>query len=113
MITEIWAEAHYRDAHIQTTDWTDYQPSFWLLNGRSYPDTLEASGNPLDDHRPAGRLQYQPISSLIRCNSGGAGAAAAVQPRLPEPRDDRRPHRPQVVAKDASVLGAGRHRRTT
>ena len=37
MITEIWAEAHYRDAHIQTTDWTDYKPSFWTLNGRSLP----------------------------------------------------------------------------
>ena len=47
MINEIWAEAHFRDAHIQTTDWTDYAPSFWTLNGRSFPDTVEGSGDPL------------------------------------------------------------------
>jgi FtsP/CotA-like multicopper oxidase with cupredoxin domain len=68
MITELWSAAHYRDAHIQVNDWTDYQPSFWLLNGRAYPDTLELNGNPMST--AAGRLQYQPISSLIRCNAG-------------------------------------------
>ena len=39
-LTEIFAEGHYRDAHIQTTDWTDFKASFWCINGRSYPDTL-------------------------------------------------------------------------
>ena len=75
LINEIWAEAHFRDAHIQTTDWTDYAPSFWTLNGRSYPDTVVGSGDPLGETTadwPGGqeRLRYQPISSLIRCNSG-------------------------------------------
>ncbi len=41
MITEIFAEGHYRDAHIQTTDWTDFDASFWCLNGRTYPDTIQ------------------------------------------------------------------------
>ena len=68
MLTELWSAAHYRDAHIQVNDWTDYDPSFYLLNGRSYPDTLAANGNPLVT--TAGRLQYQPISSLITCNQG-------------------------------------------
>ncbi len=75
MINEIWAEAHFRDAHIQTTDWTDYAPSFWTLNGRSYPDTIVGSGDPLGETPaswPGGeeRLRYQPISSLIKCKSG-------------------------------------------
>jgi FtsP/CotA-like multicopper oxidase with cupredoxin domain len=75
MINEIWAEAHFRDAHIQTTDWTDYAPSFWTLNGRSFPDTIERNGDPMSDVAggwPGGqeRLRYQPISSLVRCNSG-------------------------------------------
>jgi FtsP/CotA-like multicopper oxidase with cupredoxin domain len=39
-LSEIFAEGHYRDAHIQTTDWTDFKASFWCINGRSYPDTL-------------------------------------------------------------------------
>ena len=66
MITELWSAAHYRDAHIQVSDWTDYAPSFWLLNGRGYPDTIAPAGNP--SVATAGRLQYQPISSLITCN---------------------------------------------
>ena len=40
MVTELWSAAHYRDAHIQVNDWTDFDPSFWLLNGRGYPDTV-------------------------------------------------------------------------
>ena len=68
MITELWSAAHYRDAHIQVNDWTDFDPSFWLLNGRAYPDTLAPNGDPTST--AAGRLQYQPISSLIRCNTG-------------------------------------------
>ena len=73
MITELWSAAHWRDAHIQVSDWTDYDPSFWLLNGRGYPDTTapngvrDANGN-LTSADP--RLQSQPISSLITCNTG-------------------------------------------
>jgi FtsP/CotA-like multicopper oxidase with cupredoxin domain len=73
MITELWSAAHWRDAHIQVSDWTDYDPSFWLLNGRGYPDTIasngvrDANGN-LTSTDP--RLQSQPISSLITCNTG-------------------------------------------
>ena len=63
MLGEIWADAHYRDAHIQTTDWTDFHPSFFTLNGRAWPDTVEGPQDPMDDN--AGRLQFQPISSRI------------------------------------------------
>ncbi len=77
MITELWSAAHYRDAHIQVSDWTDFDPSFWLLNGRAYPDTLAGNGSRSTTGSlvgPAGadaaRLQFQPISSLIRCNTG-------------------------------------------
>ncbi|MFE9955462.1 multicopper oxidase domain-containing protein [Micromonospora sp. NPDC005299] len=68
MLTEVWAEAHYRDAHIQTTDWTDYKPSFFAFNGRCHPDTLAPNGDPMS--AAAGRLRYQPISSLITANAG-------------------------------------------
>lgn len=77
MITELWSAAHYRDAHIQVNDWTDYDPSFWLLNGRAFPDTIAGNGSagtrgvmnpPAGD--TTGRLRYQPISSLIKCNAG-------------------------------------------
>ena len=119
MLTEIWAEAHYRDAHIQTTDWTDYKPSFWCMNGRSYPDTVAPSSpkrllpgiapDPSDPFADAvwwdptqtnladpatARLASQPMTSLVTCNAGRAGAAADVQPGLPEPLHDGRQHRP-------------------
>jgi len=68
LLTELWSAAHYRDAHIQVSDWTDYDPSFWLLNGRGYPDTIQPGGDPVST--AAGRLQYQPISSLVTCNVG-------------------------------------------
>lgn len=68
MVTELWSAAHYRDAHIQVNDWTDFDPSFWLLNGRAYPDTVAPNGDPMST--AAGRLQYQPISSVISCNTG-------------------------------------------
>jgi FtsP/CotA-like multicopper oxidase with cupredoxin domain len=75
MLTELWAESHYRDAHIQTTDWTDFKPTFWLMNGRAYPDTLKPNGDPMSsgaDPLSASlkSLRYNPISSLVQANAG-------------------------------------------
>jgi FtsP/CotA-like multicopper oxidase with cupredoxin domain len=81
-LSEVWAEAHWADAHIQLPEWSDYHPDFSLLNGRVYPDTIAPNGsvdpfNPVRDAQgdliaPAGHpeLQYQPNSSLVTCNSG-------------------------------------------
>mgnify|MGYP005812176801 CR=1 FL=1 len=81
-LSEVWAEAHWDDAHIQLPEWTDYHADFALLNGRVYPDTLAPNGsiNPFnvahdangDIIPPAGRpeLQYQPLSALITCQPG-------------------------------------------
>ena len=84
-MSEVWAEAHWCDSHIQLPDWSDYKADFSLLNGRAYPDTLApnapinaaASINALAVERdasgdlaaPAGRpdLQYQPLSALVTC----------------------------------------------
>jgi FtsP/CotA-like multicopper oxidase with cupredoxin domain len=68
MLNEIFVEGHYRDAHIQVTDWTDFNASFATLNGRTYPDTLLPNGNPMST--AAGRLRYQPITSLVTANAG-------------------------------------------
>lgn len=81
-LSEVWAEAHWDDAHIQLPDWTDYHADFGLLNGRVYPYTLAPNGsidpyNPVRDTNgdliaPAGfpELQYQPLSSLVTCQPG-------------------------------------------
>jgi FtsP/CotA-like multicopper oxidase with cupredoxin domain len=74
MLTEVFVEGHYRDAHIQTTDWTDFKASFWCLNGRSYPDTLAANApvtsRGFDPLQESGRLKWQPNSSLVTANAG-------------------------------------------
>jgi FtsP/CotA-like multicopper oxidase with cupredoxin domain len=76
-MNEVWTEAHWCDSHVQLPEWTDYNPDFFLINGRSYPDTIAPAGQGTDPTTgdliaPEGRpdLQYQPISSLVRCNSG-------------------------------------------
>ncbi|WP_372735542.1 multicopper oxidase domain-containing protein, partial [Nocardioides sp.] len=81
-LSEVWAESHWADAHIQLPEWTDYRADFAMLNGRVYPDTIAPNGsidpfNPVRDANgdliaPAGHpeLQYQPHSSLITCEQG-------------------------------------------
>lgn len=81
-LSEVWAEAHWADAHIQLPEWSDYRADFALLNGRVYPDTIAPNGSidpfhPVRDANgdliaPAGfpQLQYQPHSSLVNCNAG-------------------------------------------
>ena len=87
-LSEIWAEGHWGDAHIQESDWSTFKADFSLLNGRVHPDTLlpnspidltnsthaltiqtDSNGdlktNPGYEH-----LQYNPHSSLITCNAG-------------------------------------------
>ncbi len=81
-LSEVWAEAHWCDAHIQLPEWSDYRADFSLLNGRVYPDTIAPNGSvdPFNPVRDANgdlvpipgyeHLQYQPLSSLVRCNAG-------------------------------------------
>lgn len=78
-LSEVWAESHWADAHIQLPEWSDYRADFSLLNGRVYPDTLAPNGsidpfNPVTDANgdliPTPgyeHLQYQPHSSLVNC----------------------------------------------
>ena len=93
-LSEVWAESHWADAHIQLPEWSDYRADFALLNGRVYPDTLapnapinaaasvhalavQTVNNPGQPDNgdlvpPPGRpeLQYQPHSSRITCQPG-------------------------------------------
>jgi hypothetical protein len=91
-LSEVWAEAHWADAHIQLPEWSDYRADFSLLNGRVYPDTIlphspiDSITNPPQPYIPVSRdpggsgeliipptrpdLQYQPMSALITCEPG-------------------------------------------
>lgn len=63
-LLELDSGIHYRLETVQEgmTDWSDYNPNYWLLNGRAYPDTLKPNG--------ASSLPRQPVSSLIQANAG-------------------------------------------
>jgi FtsP/CotA-like multicopper oxidase with cupredoxin domain len=87
-LSEIWAEGHWNDAHIQESDWSRFHADFSMLNGRVYPDTLlpnspinlTASTHALTMQTDAAGdlvpypgyeyLQYNPHSSLVACNEG-------------------------------------------
>lgn len=87
-LSEIWAEGHWNDAHIQESDWSRFRADFSMLNGRVHPYTLlpnspvnlgasthsltiqtDGNGdmltNPGYEH-----LQYNPHSALVTCNAG-------------------------------------------
>ena len=49
-LSEVWAESHWADAHIQLPEWSDYHADFSLLNGRVYPDTVAPNAR---THRPS------------------------------------------------------------
>ena len=87
-LSEIWAEGHWNDAHIQESDWSLFKADFSLLNGRVHPYTLlpnspidlAASTNCLTVQTDGNgdlmtnpgyeHMQYNPHSSLITCNTG-------------------------------------------
>jgi hypothetical protein len=129
MMTEIFAEGHYRDAHIQTTDWTDFKASFWCLNGRTFPDTVAPNApwvsgtypngqlfdRGYDPHDDAGAIagdgttsiRFQPQSSLVTANAGErvllrmASLGYQNHAMTVDSIDLR------IVAKDASLLTVG------
>ncbi|MBO8128415.1 MAG: multicopper oxidase domain-containing protein [Peptococcaceae bacterium] len=61
-LTELDAEPHYLVANVQEFDWTEYSPEYWLISGRSYPDTVKPGNEPT--------LPLQPFSSLIEACEG-------------------------------------------
>ena len=106
MITELWSAAHYRDAHIQVSDWTDYAPSFWLLNGRGYPDTLAPSGDPRSAGGGAPAVPADLLADHVQRRRDGAAAAVNLGYQNHAMTVDNIDL--TVVAKDASLLARPR-----
>ena len=124
-LSEVWAEAHWADAHIQLPEWSDYRADFALLNGRVYPDTIAPNGGGVDwkNHQytaegdliaPAGRedLKYQPISSLVNCVEGERVALRFANLGFRESAMTITGMRMRVVGRDATPM-RGRTSATT
>ena len=120
-LSEVWAEAHWADAHIQLPEWSDYRADFALLNGRVYPDTIEPNApidgpsinaidfaTDADGHLvpPVGspKLQNQPQSSLVRCNAGERVALRFANLGFRESAMSLTGIRMKVVGRDATPM---------
>lgn len=115
-LSEVWAEAHWCDAHIQLPEWSDYKADFALLNGRVHPDTLAPNGSvdpfhPVRDASgdlvpPDGRpdLQYQPLSSLVTATEGERVALRFANLGFREAAMTMAGLRMRVVGRDATPM---------
>ncbi len=115
-LSEVWAESHWADAHIQLPEWSDYRADFSLLNGRVYPDTIAPNGsidpfNPVRDATgdliaPADHpeLKYQPHSSLVNCNAGDRVAMRFANLGFREQAMTLAGIRMRVVGRDATPM---------
>lgn len=73
LLDEVWSNFHDGDRDIQETIPTSYDPQWFTMNGRCYPDTVRPNNDPslttnnpnydTDDHS-------QPNSSLVQVNAG-------------------------------------------
>ncbi len=121
-LSEVWAESHWADAHIQLPEWSDYRADFSLLNGRVYPDTIAPNApinattsiHALDVQTDAdgdlkfesgySHLQYQPHSSLVRCNGGERVALRFANLGFKEQAMTLAGIRMRVVGRDATPM---------
>jgi FtsP/CotA-like multicopper oxidase with cupredoxin domain len=111
LVSEIWTESHWCDSHVQLPEWSDYNPEFYLLNGRAYPDTLLPNGGGTDKKTgdlipPTGHpeLQYQPMSSLVRCNAGDRVLFRIINLGFEQQAMQLAGIKMRVVGKDATLL---------
>jgi hypothetical protein len=111
LVSEVWTESHWCDSHVQLPEWSDYNPEFYLLNGRVYPDTLKPNGGGTDNGSgdlipPDGypELQYQPVSSLVRCNQGDRVLFRIINLGFEHQAMRLAGIRMRVVGKDATML---------
>jgi FtsP/CotA-like multicopper oxidase with cupredoxin domain len=114
MLNEIYSHAHDNLENVQENLWSDYKADYWVMNGRSYPDTIIRDQDlPGSDFDLGGGLYSQPISSLIQANAGdrvlvriaslGYEQHAMQLPGIPM----------TVVGQDASYLGSNSYATNT
>ena len=81
LLSEVWGDSHWADAHIQLPEWSDYRADFALLNGRVYPDTL-APNAPIDS-------RFDPPASVQTDANGDLIAPAGHDPTCSTSRSPR------------------------
>ena len=110
LLNEVWSNFHDGDRDIQETIPTNYDPQWFTMNGRCYPDTVRPNNDPsLTTNNPTYDTNdhSQPNSSLVQVNAGdrallrlanlGYEQHALELPGIPM----------RVVGQDASLLRDG------
>jgi FtsP/CotA-like multicopper oxidase with cupredoxin domain len=62
LLNEIDTRPHDNLQNVQEFQWTNYDPNYYVINGRAYPHTIRRNIDPA--------LPRQPISSLVQANPG-------------------------------------------
>jgi FtsP/CotA-like multicopper oxidase with cupredoxin domain len=116
LLNEIWSNFHDGDRDIQETIPTDYDPQWFTLNGRAYPQTVLPNDDPalkpelriLTDNANNGDSEpSQPVSSLIQVNPGDRVLLRLANLGYLQHAMELPGIAMQVVGQDATFLGAG------
>jgi FtsP/CotA-like multicopper oxidase with cupredoxin domain len=121
LLNEVWSKFHDHDRDIQETIMTDYDPEWFTLNGRCYPQTIlpndDTYSNPpqtglssgLTTHNPNFDTQdkSQPLSSLVQANPGDRVLLRLANLGYQQHAMQLPGIRMHVIGQDASLLRDG------
>jgi FtsP/CotA-like multicopper oxidase with cupredoxin domain len=96
LLNEIDTRPHDGLLGVQEFVWSDYKPTYWIINGRSYPDTILPNSDP--------SIPHQPISSLVKIKSGEKGLLRFVNLGYEQHAMQLTGIRMTVVGEDATLL---------
>jgi len=94
LLNEIDTRPHDGLLAVQEFVWSDYKPTYWVMNGRSYPDTI----------LPGSAMPSQTISSLIKIEEGERGLLRLVNLGYEQHAMQMTGIRMTVVGEDATLL---------
>jgi len=107
MLNEIDTHPHDNLINIQEFVWSNYKANHWVMNGRSYPDTVMRDQElPGSDFDLGGGLYSQPVSSLVQANEGDRVLLRIASLGYEQHAMQLVGIPMRVVGQDASYLGA-------
>lgn len=101
LLNEVDTTPHDKLINVQEFIWSNYDPNYWVINGRSFPDTI------LSDSEIVGtELEFrQPVSSLIQAVGGEAILLRMINLGYQQQAMQMLGIRMRVIGHDATFLG--------
>jgi FtsP/CotA-like multicopper oxidase with cupredoxin domain len=116
LLNEVWSDFHDNDRDIQPTIPTDYDPQWFTLNGRCYPQTVLPNDDPalpsglriLTPNANNGDNEAsQPVSAVMQVNPGERVLLRLANLGYRQHSMELPGIQMQVVGQDATFLGPG------